>query len=108
MFVRKRAFTELMPKLVENQPFIFFAGIIRIVIGLAVLVGNGPWGSTAIQTVVALIGWISLLRGIVMLLVTTEQQRRLIEFWRKDTTFYLAVALVLVLGGYLARAGFAA
>jgi uncharacterized membrane protein HdeD (DUF308 family) len=97
-----------MPKLVENQPFIFFAGIIRIVIGLAVLVGNGPWGSTAIQNVVALIGWISLLRGIVMLLVTTEQQRRLIEFWRKDTTFYIAVALMLVLGGYLARAGFAA
>jgi len=32
---------------------IFFAGIIRIVIGLAVLVGNGPWGSTAIQIVVA-------------------------------------------------------
>jgi len=97
-----------MPKLVENQPFIFFAGIIRIIIGLAVLVGNGPWGSTAIQNVVALIGWISLLRGIVMLLVTTEQQRRLIEFWRKDTTFYIAVALMLVLGGYLARAGFAA
>ena len=76
-----------MPNLVENQPFIFFAGIIRIVIGLAVLVGNGPWGSTAIQIVVAVIGWISLVRGIVLLLVTTEQQRRLIEFWRKDTTF---------------------
>ena len=60
--MRKRVFTELMPKLVENQPFIFFAGTIRIVIGLAVLVGNGPWGSTAIQTVVALIGWISLVR----------------------------------------------
>jgi hypothetical protein len=43
-----------------------------------------------------------------MLLVTTEQQRRLIEFWRKDTTFYIAVALMLVLGGYLARAGFTA
>ena len=54
------------------------------------------------------IGWISLLRGIIMLLVTTEQQRQLIEFWRKDTTFYVAVALMLVLGGYLARAGFAA
>ena len=40
-----------------------------------------------------------------MLLATTEQQRRLIELWRKDTTFYLAVALVLVLGGYLARGG---
>ena len=44
-------------------------------------------GLNAIQIVVAVIGWIWLVRGIVLLLVTTEQQRRLIEFWRKDTTF---------------------
>ena len=56
MSVRKHACTELMPKLVENQPLIFFVSIIRIIIGLDVVVGNGPWGSTAAQIVVALIG----------------------------------------------------
>lgn len=61
--VRKSAFIQLMPKLVESQPFILFAGVVRIVVGLAILVGNGPWGSIAIQIVIALFGWTTLLRG---------------------------------------------
>jgi uncharacterized membrane protein HdeD (DUF308 family) len=105
--LRKRHFVELMPKLAENEPFILFAGMIRLIIGLAVLIGNGPWGPTALQIVVALTGWITLVRGIAMLLVTTEQQRRLIDYWRRDITYYVATAVVLLLGAYLARAGFA-
>ena len=106
--VRKRAVLDLMPKLAESQPFIFFAGMVRIIVGLGVLVGNGPWGPTAIQIVVALIGWVTLLRGVAMLLVTTRQEQRLIEFWRRDANFYIAIAIVLALGAYLAAAGFAA
>jgi uncharacterized membrane protein HdeD (DUF308 family) len=105
--LRKRHFVELMPKLAENELFILFAGMIRLIIGLAVLIGNGPWGPTALQIVVALTGWITLVRGIAMLLVTTEQQRRLIDYWRRDITYYVATAVVLLLGAYLARAGFA-
>jgi uncharacterized membrane protein HdeD (DUF308 family) len=93
--LRKRHFVELMPKLAENEPFILFAGMIRLIIGLAVLIGNGPWGPTALQIVVALTGWIMLVRGIAMLLVTTEQQRRLIDYWRRDITYYVATAVVL-------------
>ncbi len=42
-----------------------------------------------------------------MLLVTPEQERRLIDYWRRDATYYAAVALILALGIYLALAGFA-
>jgi hypothetical protein len=104
--LRKRTIIDLMPKLVDNQPFVFLVAMIRIVIGLATLIGNGPWGAQTLRIVVALIGWITLIRGIAMLLVTPEQQRRLIEYWRRDVTYYVAVAIVLVLGIYLAQAGF--
>ena len=104
--VRKRAIIDLMPNIAENQPFIFFAGIIRIIIGLAILIRNGLWGSSALPIVVALLGWVTLIRGIAMLLVTPDQQRKLIGFWRQDAFYFATVALVVVLGIYLARAGF--
>jgi len=105
--VRKRAIIDLMSDMAENQPFVFLAGIIRIIIGLAVLIGNGPWGGSALVVIVALIGWITLIRGIAMLLVTPEQRHNLINYWRRDAIYYTSVAFVLVLGLYLARAGFA-
>jgi hypothetical protein len=63
LLVRKRAIIDLMPHIAENQPFIFFAGMIRI-IGLAILISNGLWGSSALPIVVALLGWVTLIRGI--------------------------------------------
>jgi hypothetical protein len=108
LIVRKSTMIELMPKMAENPPFVFLAGMIRIIIGLAVLIGNGPWGDRALSITVAFIGWITLVRGVAMLLVTPQQQRKLIDYWRRDAAYYTAVAIVVVLGLYLARAGFAA
>jgi hypothetical protein len=104
--LRKRGIIDLMPQMAESQPFIFLAGMIRIIIGLATLIGNGPWGTSPLPVVVALIGWITLIRGIAMLLVTQDRQRKLIQFWRRDAVYYGAVTFVFVLGIYLARAGF--
>jgi hypothetical protein len=97
LVLRKRTIIDLMPKMADDQPFVFLTGMIRIIIGLATLIGNGPWGSQALGIVVALIGWITLIRGIAMLLVTPEQQRRLIDFWRRDAAYYVAALIVLVL-----------
>jgi hypothetical protein len=107
LLVRKRSILELMPKLAENPPFVFLAGMIRIIVGLTILIGNGPWGAQILSIVVALIGWVTLIRGIAMLLVTPEQQRKLIDYWRRDPMYYSAVAIVLLLGLYLAYSGFA-
>jgi hypothetical protein len=106
LVLRKQTIIDLMPKMADDQPFVLLMGMIRIIIGLATLIGNGPWGAQALGILVALIGWITLIRGIAMLLVTPEQQRRLIEYWRRDAAYYVAVAIVLVLGIYLAGAGF--
>lgn len=106
LLVRKEAIIALMVKMADSQPFVFLAGMLRIIIGLAVLVGNGPWGGTTLPIIVALIGWISLVRGIAMLLVTQSQERRLIEFWRQNGAYYMAVIVVLGLGVYLAWVGF--
>ena len=81
--------------------------MIRIIVGLVILIGNGPWSAEVLSIVVALIGWVTIIRGIAILLVTTEQQRKLIDYWRGDPMYYAAVEIVLLLGLYLARAGFA-
>ncbi len=106
LVVRKRAIIELMSRMAEDQPLVFLAGMIRLIVGLAVLVGNGAGGGSALQVVVALIGWIALIRGVAMLLVTQTQQRKLIEFWQRDMSYYTASVITVVLGIYLARAGF--
>jgi hypothetical protein len=105
LLVRRRAMTELMSEMVENAPFIFLTGTIRIIIGLAILIGNGPLGSSLLAVIVAIVGWITLTRGVSMLLAEKRQQQFLIAFWQRAPAYYGGVLIVLVLGLYLARAG---
>ena len=102
MIVREQAMMLLVPKFVDSPPFLYFLGSLRVLIGLAIVLAHAMW------TVIYLVGWLTLLRGIAMLLLPVETERRILEVFSRGNVWYTTAIVAIVLGGWLAYAGFTA
>ncbi len=74
MIVREQAMMVLVPKFVDSPPFLYFLGSLRVLIGLAIVLAHTMWIGT-LGTVIYLVGWLTLLRGIAMLLLSHHRNR---------------------------------
>jgi hypothetical protein len=105
MMVRKQAMLEIMATFVDQRPLMFILAMLRILIGLGIVIAHNRWsGAPAIA--VTVIGWITLLRGIALMLVPQQTERRVLEVFKKSGPLYGAAAAGLALGLWLAFAGF--
>jgi len=77
MIVKEQATMVLVPKLVDSPPFLYFLGSLRVLIGLAIVLAHTMWVGT-LGAVVIVIGWVTLLRGIAMLLLPSETERKIL------------------------------
>jgi hypothetical protein len=107
MIVREQAMIELVPKFTDSPAFLYFLGSLRILIGLAIVLAHTMWVGT-LGLVIYLLGWISLLRGIAMLLLPAEAERKILANFSRGNVSYVTALLAIVLGGWLAYAGFTA
>jgi hypothetical protein len=107
MIVRERAMMVLVPKFVDSPPFLYFLGSLRVLIGLAIVLAHDMWIGT-LGTIIYLVGWVTLLRGIAMLLLPVEKERKILEVFSSGNVWYTTAIVAIVLGGWLAYAGFTA
>lgn len=107
MLVREQAMMVLVPKFVDSPPFLYFLGSLRVLIGLAIVLAHAMWIGT-LGTVIYLVGWLTLLRGIAMLLLPVETERKILEVFSRGNVWYVTAMVAIVLGGWLAYAGFTA
>jgi hypothetical protein len=107
MIVQKRATVGLVPELIRNGPVLLVIEMLGITAGLAIVIGHNVWTGGALPVVVTLLGWIMLVRRVVLLLLWPEAKTRFIEAFRFADFFYLYAAFSLALGLYLTIAGFA-
>jgi hypothetical protein len=106
MIVRKQAMLEIMAAFVDQHPLMFILAMLRILIGLGVVIAHNRW-SGALATAVTFMGWITLLRGIALMLVPQQTERRVLEVFKQPGPYYGAASVGIVLGLWLAFAGFA-
>ena len=95
----------LLVAFVDQRPLLFLLGTLRVLIGLAIILGHRRWSGT-LPTVITLIGWITLLRGITMWLAPHETERRMVAYFQRSGPYYTAAIIAIVLGLWLAYAGF--
>ena len=107
MLVREQAMMVLVPKFIDSPPFLYLIGSLRVLIGLAIVLAHTMWIGT-LGTVLYLVGWLTLLRGIAMLLLPVETERKILEVFSRGNVWYVAAMVAIVLGGWLAYAGFTA
>jgi hypothetical protein len=105
MIVREQAMMILVPKFVDSPPFIYFLGSLRVLVGLAIVLAHNMWIGT-LGTVMIAFGWVTLLRGIAMLLLPAETERKILAIFSRGNVWYATAIVAIVLGGWLAYAGF--
>ena len=105
MIVREQAMMVLVPKFVDSPPFLYFLGSLRVLIGLAIVLAHNLWIGT-LGTVMIAFGWVTLLRGIAMLLLPAETERKILIIFSRGNVWYATAIIAIVLGGWLAYAGF--
>ncbi|MCI0600130.1 MAG: hypothetical protein L0Y60_11550 [Beijerinckiaceae bacterium] len=106
MAMRHRSFAETAGLLIHDRPLLLMLGLITLTAGLALVLAHNIWSGGALPIVVTLIGWITLIRGIVLLLVPPEVLASFVETIDIERHFYVPAAITFVLGFYLTYMGF--
>jgi hypothetical protein len=106
MFVHKQAMVANVTALAHDTPLLMVVGMIALVTGLAMVLAHNVWSGGALPVIVTLLGWIFLIRGVLLLFLPPDGVARLLELERFDQLFYLYAGINFVLGLYLAYAAF--
>jgi hypothetical protein len=106
MAAHRQVTVDTMSALIRTPPVLFLAGIIALIAGLAMVLGHNVWSGGAVAVIVTLVGWITLIRGLVVLWLPPDAESGLFAALRFDRLFYLYVGIGLALGVYLTYGGF--
>lgn len=107
MFARKQATVETVTALFHNAPAMWSLGIIMVLAGLATVLAHNIWSRGAVAAVVSFIGWEALIKGVTLLLLPVQVEASLyLGKMQFDRLYYMYAAIALVIGVYLAYAGF--
>jgi hypothetical protein len=106
MISHKQASVDTMTALVHNAPILFFGSVMAMVAGLAIVLAHNVWSGGALPVVVTLVGWISLIKGLIFLLLSPETAATYFEALRYGQLFYVYMSITLVIGIYLTFSSF--
>jgi hypothetical protein len=107
MFAHPQATVEIMKGIVHDPPLLFDTGLIGMTAGLAIVLGHNVWSGGALPISVTLFGWASLIKGLLLLILSPETESRVfIGGLRYEQFPSLYAAFVLLVGAYLTYAAF--
>lgn len=104
MLFRKNIFESVINEMVSSPGLLAFAGIINLVIGLAIAIGH-PIYELSWRGLITLIGYLSIIKGI-MRLAFPEQDRMIIKSVMRRSGYWIVFAIVVILGLFLTYNGF--
>jgi hypothetical protein len=106
MMSHKQASVEMVTGLMHNPPLLFMAGLMALITGLAIILSHNVWSGGALPIVVTLIGWASLIKGLLLLFPLPEvADRMFLGALHYEQFFYLYTSITLLLGIYLTSMG---
>lgn len=101
MMVHKQAMVEMMKELATSSAAIYAVGLIAIAVGLAMVLGHNVWQGGALPVVVTLIGWWSLIKGLLCLFLPQSAIAGLLGGSRYEQYYYVTPAISLLAGIFL-------
>jgi hypothetical protein len=107
IFAHARATVEIMKAIIQDPPLLFIAGLMGMTAGLAIILTHNVWSGGALPIIVTLFGWVSLIKGTLLLTLSPETESRvfIVKLHYEDHP-NLYAAFALLLGVYLTYAGF--
>jgi hypothetical protein len=108
IFAHAEATVEIMKAIIQDPPLLFIAGLMGVTAGLAIILAHNVWSGGALPIIVTLFGWVSLIKGTLLLTLSPEAESRVFIVgglhYEQHPNLYAAFALLL--GAYLTYAGF--
>ena len=89
MFVRKQAMIGIVMGLIQNSPLLFLVEILGLITGLAMVLGHNVWSRGPLAFIVTLVGWVALVRSIVLLFLPPETIGRFLKTIRYEQNYYV-------------------
>jgi hypothetical protein len=108
MIGRRQEMVAAVDALIHNPTLLLVVGLIALGIGLAMVLAHTVWSGGVAPVVVTLVGWLILIRGLVLLFLPAAMVATLFEALHFARLLYLYASIALGLGIYLAMAGFRA
>ena len=109
MVLNRAALMDELTALAGNSPVMLVVGVFTLFAGLAMVLGHNAWRGGGVTIVVTVIGWLTLLKALLILFVPPNVESRfLLELQHSEPLFYFRLALTFLLGIYLTVGGFAA
>jgi hypothetical protein len=108
MMANKQTSVDSVKALIRSPPLLLFVEVLGLMAGLALVLGHNIWSGGALPVVVTLLGWLITIRGALLLALPQDTKLRVFEALRYEDRFHLYMGAALILGIYLAVAGFGA
>jgi hypothetical protein len=106
MATRKEAIAATANQVIHDPGMIFLTGVLRLVGGLAIVLGHDVWTGGALPIIVTLFGWLMLVGGLMQLFTPQAKLVELYHAMRFEQRYATYVAITFLLGLYLFIAGF--
>ena len=107
MLVHKKSTVATVTALLHDPPLVYLLGVIVVFAGLAMLLVHNRWSGGSVAVLVTVIGWLTLIKGVVLLGWTPAAATDLyLVRLRYEQLYYLYTVITLALGAYLTYAGF--
>ncbi len=106
MISHRQATAATANALIHNPPMLFIVAVITLVAGLALILGHNVWSGGVLPFIVTLVGWITLIKGLLFLFLSPEAAVGFFQDVHYEQLFYLYAAISLILGVYLTYAAF--
>jgi vacuolar-type H+-ATPase subunit I/STV1 len=109
MMFHKQAVMEMDTGFLRDPSIMFLTGVLTLVAGLAMVLAHNIWSGGALPVVVSILGWLTLIKGIMFLLLFSGDAVGLyLGTLHYNQLFYFYMAICLVIGIYLTWGGFRA
>lgn len=107
MLVRRDVALQMIESVSREPVAIAFIGMIRLAIGLAIVIGHEIW-SDATAALVSLVGWLTLIGGLLTLFLPPQTVRQIFARMDYEKRYPVFALVSFAFGGALLIAGFGA
>ncbi|MBV8204013.1 MAG: hypothetical protein JO195_03185 [Candidatus Eremiobacteraeota bacterium] len=107
MLVQRDATAQVMTALVHDAQLTYVVGVLALLGGLAIVLNHNVWSGGALPVLVTIIGWVTLLKGLLSLFLPADSMVALYTAAHYDQYTPIYAGIVLIIGAYLTYGGFA-
>ena len=106
LLINRDGYRAMTREFLASRALIYIAGMLAFIPGLAVVLLHNVWVADW-RVLITLLGWLSVIAGIIRILFPQEVTRMGTRLINNPTAFMLSGAVMLVIGAILSFYGFA-